>query len=160
MIAVTGGEPMVQHGFLARWLESHSPPVDCLLETNALLIPDLDRILPHVRVVSADVKLPSTTGEQAYWDHHRRFLEHCRDTEVYVKMPVDDATDIEEVRRGARLVADTLPSATLFLQPATDVVTGSWNVGTPQLLRFLSCAAAELPSTRLRPQLHKMVGVR
>jgi pyruvate-formate lyase-activating enzyme len=37
MIALTGGEPMVQPRLLDAWLTSHPAPRPCLLETNAIV---------------------------------------------------------------------------------------------------------------------------
>jgi organic radical activating enzyme len=160
MIALTGGEPMVQHEFLAHWLESRPPPRPCLLETNATITADLDRILPHVAVVSADVKLPSNSGERPLWEVHRGFLAACRGSEVYVKLPVDAATDPAEVARAARLVADCAPDATLFLQPITEPAGARWQVSVAGLLELVATAKHELARTQLRPQLHKLVGIR
>jgi 7-carboxy-7-deazaguanine synthase len=160
MIAITGGEPMLQHRFIAHWLALYAPPVPCLLETNALLSVGLEAVLPHVSVVSADVKLPSNSGESGTWRRHRDFLARCAGVEVYVKMPVDEHTDALEVSDGARLVAETAPGATLFLQPITDPVTGCWRISTSSLLALAGRAGAELPTTRVRPQLHKLLGIR
>src|SRR6185503_10685374 len=137
----------------------HAAPRPCLLETNAMLTSGLRDLLPYVAVVSADVKLPSNSGERALWDEHRRFLDACRDSEVYVKMPVDDHTDGEEVRRGARLVAETVPRATLFLQPITDANDGRWRTSPHRLLELTGIARGEMPRTFIRPQLHKLVGM-
>jgi len=160
MLALTGGEPMVQHDFLSAWLQAHRPPRPCLLETAAVLTAGLDHLLPHVSVVSADVKLPSNSGERPLWEEHRRFLETCAGVELYVKMPVDDATDPDEVRRGARLVRDAAAHATLFLQPVTDPHHGGWQVSQHRLLELVAMAQGELARTRLRPQLHKLAGIR
>jgi 7-carboxy-7-deazaguanine synthase len=169
LIAITGGEPMLQHRFIRAWLGEHRPPVGCLLETNALISEGLDALLPYVAVVSADIKLPSNSGEGARWNEHRRFFERCRPArfvpsdihpQVYVKMPVDDRTTADDVREGARLVAQTLPGAPLYLQPLTDPVSGDWRLSHPRLLSLLRTATAEVPGTRFRPQLHKLVGMR
>lgn len=160
MLALTGGEPMVQHTFLEAWLAAYPPSRPCLLETNAIMTTGLEGVLAHVAVVSADIKLPSNSGERALWDEHRRFLATCRDVDVYVKMPVDERTDPDEVRRGARLVRETSPAATLFLQPITAACGSAWQATQQRVLELVACAQRELPSTRLRPQLHKLMGVR
>jgi organic radical activating enzyme len=163
MIAITGGEPMVQHRFLSRWLREQPPPIPCLLETNAIVAAGLPDVLRGVAVVSADIKLPSNSGEGARWEAHRRFLEACARSEgtyVYVKMPVDDSTEPEDVRRGARLVAELVPSALLFIQPVTDATTGAWRITAARLFSFARTAAAETAHVRVRPQLHKLIGIR
>jgi 7-carboxy-7-deazaguanine synthase len=160
MIAVTGGEPMVQSSFLAEWLSKAPPARPCLLETNALLTSSLASVLRGIAVVSADVKLPSNTGEPAFWEKHRAFLEACRGTELYVKMPVDRATDPAEVTRAAAMVAETAPGAILYVQPVADPDTAEWRIDTARLGELAALAARSVPDTRVLPQIHKLVGVR
>lgn len=160
MIALTGGEPMVQQKFLNEWLATEPPAVGCLLETNATIVQGLQRLAPRLAVVSADVKLPSNSGEEPFWDRHGEFLRECSQTETYVKMPVSDDTDADEVRRGARLVADCSPRASLFIQPITDERTGQWRIGQSRLLTLLGAAVAENERSVVLPQLHKLAGIR
>jgi len=163
MVALTGGEPMVQAAFLAAWLGASPPRVPCLLETNALLAGGLADLvaMPALALVSADVKLPSNSGEPAFWDRHRAFLEACRGSaEVYVKVPVDADTDADEVRRAAALVAETLPGATLYLQPISDPASGRWTIDMAGLSGLAAAAATRVADTRVLPQVHKLVGVR
>lgn len=162
MIAITGGEPMVQADFLQRWLAGPAAPVPCLLETNATIVTGLAEMLTRVALVSADIKLSAETGEPNQWQRHDEFLRTCAESgvEVYVKMPVGAATNPCEVRRGARMVAKTLPRATLFIQPVTEVDSGTWRVSASRLFSLLAAASAELPRARLRPQVHKLVGIR
>jgi organic radical activating enzyme len=160
MIAITGGEPMVQGVFLASWLAASPPALPCLLETNAMLTASLAAVLPGISVVSADVKLPSNTGEVELWDRHRAFLEACRGTEVYVKMPVDADTDPGEVTRAATLVAEAAPGAILFVQPVSDPVTNRWRIDMQKLGELAALASVAVRDTRVLPQIHKLVGVR
>ena len=67
---------------------------------------------------------------------------------------------LEEVSREARLVADCLPGATLFLQPIADERSGGSGVGHPRLFASLSAASAENTRSMFRPQLHKLMGIR
>jgi len=160
MLALTGGEPMVQHAFLKEWLSACPPPRPCLLETNAIVTAGLEAVLPYVTVVSADIKLPSNSGERPLWEEHRHFLAACRDTDVYVKVPVDERTDADEVRRAALLVRETVPHATLFVQPITSPCDMAWKTTPQRLLELVGWAQREMPSTKLRPQLHKLMGLR
>ena len=160
MIAVTGGEPMVQGAFLAAWLGAAPPSRPCLLETNAILTASLAAVLPGIAVVSADVKLPSNTGEVEFWDRHRAFLEACRGTEIYVKMPVDAQTDPGEVRRAAALVAEAAPGAILYVQPVSDPSTDAWRIDMKRLGELAALASKSVRDTRVLPQIHKLVGVR
>lgn len=160
MVAITGGEPMVQAGFLVAWLSASPPAVPCLLETNATLSGSLSEVLRGIAVVSADVKLPSNSGETELWDRHRAFLEACRGTEVYVKMPVDAGTDPAEVIRAAELVADVAPGAILYVQPVVDPTSESRPIDMDMLGRLAALASASVADTRVLPQIHKLVNVR
>ncbi|MFN2428086.1 MAG: 7-carboxy-7-deazaguanine synthase QueE [Candidatus Binatia bacterium] len=160
MLALTGGEPMVQGAFLAAWLAAAPPARPCLLETNATLTASLAAVLPGIALVSADVKLPSNTGEAEFWDRHVAFLEACRGTELYVKMPVDARTDPAEVTRAAKLVADAAPGAVLFVQPISDPAGDAWRIDMKRLSELAALASGQVRDTRVLPQLHKLVGIR
>jgi hypothetical protein len=80
--------------------------------------------------------------------------------DVYVKMPVDDRTDVERVRRGARLVADAIPRATLFLQPVTSAESGEWRTSAHRLFELAAPRARRDAAHVRRPQLHKLMGIR
>ncbi len=162
MLAITGGEPLLQAAFLASWLGSNPASRPCLLETNALLPEAYRQVAGHFAVVSADFKLPSNSGEDGLWERHREFLQACCEADIadiYVKMPVDAATDTEEVRRAARIVMESVPSATLYIQPLSDEKTGRWRIEQAQLQDLARVAAAELPDTRILPQVHKLMGI-
>ncbi len=158
-LALTGGEPLVQHRFLAHWLGRFSPPRPCLLETNAMLAAAAADVLPHVAIVSADMKLPSNSGERPLWDEHAEFLRACRGRELYVKVPVDRTTSVEELRRAARLVRREAPHASLYIQPITSPAA-QWELDRFRLAELVAIAQAEFAQTRLRPQMHKLVGLR
>lgn len=159
-IAVTGGEPLVQADFLAEWLgrDAHGLPV--LLETAGILPERLARVLPHVAIVSMDLKCPSNTGERARWDEHDACLRlaTAAGRDVYVKMPVDDGTRPEEVETGARLVAAVDPSVPLFLTPIT-ASDGRLEIRPDGLERLHALASRCHPDVRVLPQLHKLLGI-
>lgn len=160
MIAVTGGEPMVQHRFLAAWLSGRRPPRPVLLETHALSVDGLGAVLDGVAAVSADVKLPSNSGLGPRWQDHRDFLRACGGHDVYVKVPVDAGTTEDDVERAARLVAAEAPGATLFLQPLSEPDSNRWTIDRDELERLAAVATGWVPDTRIGLQLHKVLGVR
>ena len=79
---------------------------------------------------------------------------------MYLKMPVSDDTDDEQVRAGARLAHETIPRATLYLQPITNPDDGSWQARPSRLLALLAVAAAETSRVMLLPQMHKLLAIR
>lgn len=157
--SLTGGEPLLQADFLAR-LVSSSPaiPRPVLLETSGVLPDRLAVVLPHVDVVSMDIKIPSNTAEPAYWDAHERFLRLARG-KAYVKILVDHETLASEVAAAAGLVASNAPETPLFLQPISNS-DGTAASDSDALAHFFETARQQLADVRVLPQTHKMLGVR
>ena len=160
-LAITGGEPLAQADFLVDWLEAAPPGLPVLLETAGILPARLARVLPYVAIVSLDVKCPSTTGERARWDEHAGCLTAAvaAGREVYVKMPVDAATPLEEVEEGARLVGAVGRGIALFLTPLTEPATARLTVDASALERFQAAASRYVDDVRILPQLHKVLGI-
>jgi len=160
-LAVTGGEPLAQTDFVAAWLELRRDRLPVLLETAGILPGRLARLLSHVAIVSLDFKCPSNTGERARWDEHQACLEAAvaARRDVYVKMPVDEATASDEVERGAALVAGVDPAVPLFLTPLTEPTTPRLTVGAATLERLHALASRIHPDVRVLPQLHKVLGI-
>jgi organic radical activating enzyme len=160
-MAVTGGEPLAQVEFLVTWLEGRRDDLPVLLETAGILPARLERVLPHVAIVSLDFKCPSNTGERARWDEHEACLRLAvaAGRDVYVKMPVDEATAPEDVERGARLAAAVGPTAPLFLTPLTAADGTELQIGAAALERLHALASRHHPDVRVLPQLHKVLGI-
>src|SRR5207237_8817483 len=114
-------EPLAQTDFLAAWLGMRTGELPVLLETAGILAARLERLLPHVAIVSLDLKCPSNTGERARWEEHEACLGAAvaAGRAIYVQMPVDEGTLAEEGEHGARLVAAVAPAVALFRPPAT-----------------------------------------
>lgn len=155
--AVTGGEPLLQAEFLADLLSGDGLPRPRLLETNGMLPDRLAIVLPFVDVISMDIKIPSNTGEAAFWDAHRRFMAIARD-KVYVKVLVDEGTASEQIARAADIVAEEAPAAALFLQPITNAA-GRVEVRPERLTVAFRVARGRHADVRLVPQAHKMLGI-
>jgi len=158
MIAFTGGEPLVQRRFLEAFLHERQLPRPLLLETNALICDRIEAIAARTSVVSADIKLPSAEGIPR-WSEHERFFSRCRPERIDAKIVVGDDTPESEVDEAARLVARWSPDAVVFLQPMTDLASGRWRISEARLWRLAALASRHVP-VRLRPQLHRLIGMR
>jgi len=158
-LVLTGGEPLVQVGFLADWLPSRSTRMPVLLETAAILPAQLGRVLPWVDIVGADIKLPSNSGEPARWSEHEACLRMSAGGEVYVKILVDEATDPGEIETAVRLVASVSEDIPVFLQPIADRERGRLCIGPQTLERFYRRVAGLGVEIRIVPQVHKILGV-
>lgn len=156
-VSITGGEPLLQADFLAELLADARLPRPRLLETNGMLPDRLAQVLPVVDVVSMDVKLPSNTGEPAFWDAHQAFLT-AAGGKAYVKVLVDAATDRDDVARACEIIATCAPATAVFVQPITDFA-GKVDIGSGLLEGFYSMLRTRLADVRVLPQTHKMLGI-
>lgn len=152
--AITGGEPLMQAEFLAQLLAAGAWPRPILLETNGMLPEPLRAIVPLVDIVSMDMKLPSNSGERAFWDQHARFLAVAGD-KAYVKVLVDATTDLADVERAAELIGHRVP---MFLQPITRE-DGGVDATAVDLQRFFAAARRHVADLRVVPQTHKMLAI-
>jgi 7-carboxy-7-deazaguanine synthase len=156
-IALTGGEPLLQAEFLADLLQSTAIPRPRLLETSGTQSERLALVLPLIDIVSMDIKLPSNTGERAFWDEHARFL-HLAGGKAYVKVLVDAGTDRADVDRAAQLVSELAPNAAVFLQPISGE-DGRVDIDQTKLDTFFDDARRHLTDVRVLPQIHKFLRI-
>jgi organic radical activating enzyme len=189
-VAVTGGEPLMQAGFLSSLLPIlRRCGMKVLLETNGTRAEDLRALRGNVDVVSMDLKLRSATGRPFPRKRHARFLAlAAREAgDVYVKAVVTSETTEREMRAAARLVRDAGKSIPFVIQPVTrtgrqrkgsrkgpaeagqaaktqrTVTADGRRVGPPspdRLLRLEEAAARILDDVRVIPQTHKLMGQR
>ena len=157
-VALTGGEPLLQAEFLAELLRDESLPRPRLLETSGMLPDRLLLVREHVDVVSMDMKLPSNTGEPAFWAEHEDFLRAC-EGRAYVKILVDDTTASGELERALLIVREVAPATPIFLQP----VSGGdrlVEIGSTRLAQLFTLAKNHVSDVRVLPQAHRMIGIR
>jgi len=157
-VAVTGGEPLLQADFLAELLRRDELPHPRLLETNGVLPDGLETVLSWVDVVSMDIKLPSNTGEPAFWPAHGHFLALARG-KAYVKILVDAETRFEEVEQAVEIVRADCAETPVFLQPVTHSPQRAPLEGE-KLRAFYLAARKRLTDVRVMPQLHKILADR
>jgi len=157
-IAVTGGEPLLQSEFVGELLQRGNFGLPVLLETAGVLARRLPDVLPWVDIVSMDIKLPSNTGERPFWDEHALFLERARGKDLYVKVLVDEGSADEDVDRAASLVAASVPTAPVFVQPIVDSV-GRPCISPRRLADLFVLARRHVADVRVVPQTHKVLGI-
>lgn len=162
-LSLTGGEPLLQAGFLRAALPRlRRAGWQIHLETAGDRWRELATVLPWVDFVAMDIKLPSVTGESAAWSAHRKFLKLATASraETFVKIVVSRTTDEREVRRAARLVATLTPHVPVILQPATPY-RGVHAPTSEQLGCWQTLALANgLCDVRVIPQCHVNMNIR
>ncbi len=155
-VSFTGGEPLLHADFIAA--VAQRIPVRIILETNGTLVDELKKVLPHVDIVSMDIKPPSAAGD-SLWVRHRDFLETAAEKDVYVKLVVTADLTEAELAETCRLVAAVGADIPLILQPVTPR-GGCVPPKAEKLLRMQEQALRVLRDVRLIPQAHSMMGIR
>ena len=153
-ISLTGGEPLLQAGFLKEFLPQSPLPV--YLETNATLAGELGEIIDYIDYVSADIKLPSCTGGLDLWNEHNRFFEVASPKNLFAKIVFDENITDEEISECCKLGAKHNIELTLQPKMNGDKLSVTKEFMEDVLSKFLS----KYKKTRLIPQVHKFLDIR
>jgi len=158
-VCVTGGEPLVQAGFLRAVLEGLGGRMPVMLETNGILCEELPEVLGLVDIISMDVKLPSVSRQGPLWQVHEKFMKLCAGKELIIKAVVSEDTSAAEVEKASGLAADNAPEAVFVLQPMTNC-DGKVEISDKKMLSLYAAARGRTKNVRVIPQLHKILGVK
>lgn len=155
VISLTGGEPLLQSRFLREWLPAVRDAYNIYLETSGIHADELMGIRDLVDAVSMDMKLPSSTGQPARWEEHKKFLAASLGRDVFVKIVVTNSTTLEDVRKTASLIAEIDPAIPLVIQPAGE----RFAPNAASLLGMQDLLLPVLSDVRVIPQAHKIMNV-
>jgi 7-carboxy-7-deazaguanine synthase len=157
-ISLTGGEPLLQVELLQGWLPHLRSILPILLETNGVLHSALYSVIRHIDYISMDIKLPSSSGEESLWEHHKEFLETAAGSDLFVKVVVNDSTQGWEIIRACEMVAAISPVIPFVIQPETK---GDLSVGISPivLIELQEMASGILKDVRIIPQMHRFIGL-
>ena len=155
-ICLTGGEPLIEIKFLKEFLRNVTFPI--FLETNATRCDELEEIINMVKYVSANIKLPSASGENDNFDKHDKFITTCRQAgkDVYMKVLFDETITDGEIEKCIDIAQKN--NIELILQPVTK--DGKINMKSRYLPEILEKFRKKYPKVRLIPQVHKSLCVR
>ena len=162
-IAITGGEPLLQVGFLEQFFPLLKRQKKAIyLETTGDLPDELARIVRWVDVVAMDIKLPSVTHEAADFSNHWNFLNIAQQAEcdVFVKIVVSAETQEQELLEAAQGVKKVAgPAIEVVLQPMSPSEKCKAVPSGKQLLMWQELLLSELDYVRVIPQTHLMLNV-
>ena len=148
-VAITGGEPLLQIGFLKGLCQAlKAEAKDIYLDTNGTLPDGLEQVIDYLDIVALDFKIPSATGGQQFWSEHERSLRISRIKEVFVKMVIDENLKNEELDKTCEIIKGVDQSIPLVLQPV-------FSHDIPNILDIQHRASAQLKDVRIIPQVHK-----
>jgi organic radical activating enzyme len=155
-IAITGGEPLVQAGYLQEALPRRRAfGKKIYLETAGAHVAELKSVLEHVDIIAMDIKPPSATGMKPLWTAHRDFLKVALAKHVIVKVVVTRKTLMSEIEQIRDMIAEVDRTLPVVLQP----VTPAWKIKSPpsidHLLMWQLTLAAKLENVRVIPQCHR-----
>lgn len=153
-ISLTGGEPLCQVEAIIELAPLLRGPI--YLETNGTLFLALKQVLPYIDMISMDIKLPSSTGQEL-WAEHKEFLKLANTRTVFVKIVVTDKTTLEEFQKAIQLIASINPEIPFIIQPVTPI-NDCGGVSPDQVLAWQEQALALLRDVRVIPQTHKFMG--
>jgi organic radical activating enzyme len=157
-ISFTGGEPLLQKDFLKEVLTlTHAQGYKNYLETNGTLADGLKTVIDYIDIVAMDLKLPSSTGLEYFWDRHRKFLEIASAKEVFLKAVICSSTKEDDLRQGLNLIKDINQAAILVLQPNSYEKRRKL---AGKLKEFKEICLKEKVTTCVIPQLHKTAGIK
>jgi len=160
MLAVTGGEPLLQAEFLADWLPQWSGSV--LLETAGILALQLESVISEVQLLSLDWKLPGTlrSGEELLATEACLDVARAAKCTTQVKLVLTETNSLEQVSTALKTIAEKLPETVVFLQPVTLFANGPRPPKADQLLTWSLHNRALPLDLRVLPQVHPLLGVR
>jgi 7-carboxy-7-deazaguanine synthase len=160
-LSLTGGEPLVYPRFLLDLGEALGADYPLHLETAAIDPVALAEVLPVLRHLSADYKLPETVGGVDYADRHVACVDlgvrHGVTVDVKVVMTpsIPDSSFTQALAR----LAPWRDSLTLILQPVTPFGAERATPAAAQLRGWLGVAQDAGFTVRVIPQVHKVLAL-
>lgn len=155
-ISLTGGEPLIWSDFLLEFLPLISNKI--YLETNATLKDNLEKIINYVHIISADIKLPSSSGIENSFAVHDEFFKVAKkyNKEFFAKIVFDENILDDEISHCLKL-ADKY-NIPLILQPKTteDKILFDGEKIQDIFDKFLKIR----PDVRVIPQVQKFLQIR
>jgi 7-carboxy-7-deazaguanine synthase len=158
VVSYTGGEPLLQKDFLKEMMPlALKNNFRNYLETNGTLPDALAEVINYVNVIAMDVKLPSSTGVEPFWDVHKRFLKIAQKKDVFVKAIVCESTTDADIHQLICMIQDTNLAVSLVLQPDS---SADIEVLKPKIEKYVSWCTSEGIATCFIPQMHKLLSVK
>jgi organic radical activating enzyme len=159
-VSFTGGEPLLYHRFLRDVFPIISQKASVYLETSGTQPEFLEPVLPWVRYIAMDIKLPSSTKEPPQFENHARFYALAQTnphTECFIKLVFNEHTTLAELDAVRAIVTDA--NTPIILQPETSLADRKVYLNPKRLFDIENALAQHFNDVRVIPQTHKMLNV-
>lgn len=157
-ISFTGGEPLLQKDFLKEILRlAKESGFRNYLETNGTLPDELRETIDYLDIVAMDLKLPSSTGLNNFWDAHKRFLGIASQKKVFLKAVICQSTLEKDLGQALKLIKEVNKNAIFVLQPNS---FEDYNSLKEKLENFRNTCLKDNVTACVIPQMHKIIGVK
>lgn len=152
-VSLTGGEPLLNIKFLKEFLPKSELPI--YLETNGTLYKELAEVIDYVDYVSADIKLPSSTGLNPLWKEHDKFFDIASKKNLFAKAVFSKNVTDDELRKTCELCKKY--DIELILQPKMNGIIP--DAKSDFMQKTLNSCLEQYKKVRLIPQVHKFIDV-
>ena len=159
-LEITGGEPLLHADYIREFLLKYDYRV--MLETNASLPDELEKLVGLVDIVSMDIKLPEHFNTRTEWlDVYENELESIRVMEdnnmkYYIKIVVSPTTTSEIIGAILKDLAGIVSSNVEFIvQPVSPM--SQWN--SKENLFRVSQTIGRYFNVAIIPQIHKYMEI-
>ena len=167
-ISLTGGEPLLWVDFLSEFLTKVKKPI--YLETNATITKGLEKVFDNIDYISADIKLPSSSGIKNSFELHDEFFKavknaiincamtkqyDCYKQRLFAKIVFDESITDEEIKKSVELAKKY--DFQIVLQPKMNGM--KLEIPTPIIENVFDRFLNEYKNVRLIPQVHKFLNI-
>ena len=152
-VSFTGGEPLLEKDFLEKLFPKINLPI--YLETNGTLYQTLEELIDYITYISADIKLPSCSGNKELWNEHEKFFEIASKKTLFTKAVFDENIIEDEIKKMCKLAQKY--SIELILQPMMRDKYST--VDSAFMEKVLDSCLKNYKRVRLIPQVHKFIDV-
>ncbi len=149
IVAMTGGEPLLQPLFLLQLCEELKRKGKIIyLETNGTLPGAFEMISKHIDITALDFKVPTATGRPGMWKKHEEILKLASRKEVFVKMVINENLIPRELESVISIIEKVNKNIPLVIQPV-------FGRNIANILDIQKKALKRLVDVRIIPQVHK-----
>ncbi len=153
VVAITGGEPLLQPAFLeilCKKLKDIGKKT--YLDTNGSLPEAFTKVIRYVDTVALDFKIPTATSGPQLWKEHQKCLSIASIKEVFVKIVINGKILPQELNKTCAIIEEVDKNIPLIIQPV-------FGCSIPNILELQKKALKRLKDVRIIPQIHKYLGL-